>query len=506
MRLKWIKWIWLFLLVLFVQNTHLAIAQVRLLTESFIKQRLQQAVDKEHLAPGIVAGFVDEQGSRVEAYGTCRSGAKKPVNGDTLFEIGSITKVFTALLLQDMVDRGEVKLEDPIGKFLPVGLTTPSRNGKQITLIDLATHSSGLPRIPSNMSLWYLMRHFRNPYAKYGPDKLYKFLSDYSLPRNVGDQFEYSNLGMGLLGHILSLRSGMDYESLVINRICKPLKMDSTRIVLSPELKTRLASGHNWDFQVLEGCGALRSSVNDLLKFLSANMGLTATPLSAAMQKIQVPLRDGFPGDKIGLVWWIAPSGIISHNGATGSYRSFIGFDPHSRRGIVVLANSNNDAVISLASWLLNPVFVPASNKNKPVDFSVNGRQYRYVTEIPLKWKKAEKQCQSNKGWHLTVLRDQNQFDQIIQAIRSNIGGGVWIGARDAGKAGKWSWVTGEPFSFAPWLPGEPNNMGREIEAGITTNWWADNSIIGMNNFDDKALPYLCEGPAPSSDILDDKK
>jgi hypothetical protein len=138
MQLKWIKGIFLFLFLLIVQDAPFAIAQIRPLTESYVKQRIQQAVDREHLAPGIVVGFVDEQGSWVEAYGKCRSGAKKPVNGDTLFEIGSITKVFTALLLQDMVDRGEVKLEDPIGKFLPAGLTTPSRNGKQITLVDLA--------------------------------------------------------------------------------------------------------------------------------------------------------------------------------------------------------------------------------------------------------------------------------------------------------------------------------------------------------------------------------
>lgn len=504
---KWINRICIFVFLLIAQNTHFAKAQAQRLTESFIKQRLQQAVDKEHLAPGIVVGFIDEQGSRVEAYGTCRSGAHKPVNGDTLFEIGSITKIFTALLLQDMVDRGEVNLDDPIGRYLPAGVQAPSRNGRQITLVDLATHSSGLPRMPSNMSLWYFMWHFRNPYAKYGLDKLYKFLSDYSLPRDIGAQFEYSNLGVGLLGHILELRSETNYESLVVNRICKPLKMDSTRIVLSPDLKARLASGRNWDFRTLEGCGALRSSANDLLKFLSANMGFIDTPLSAAMKKMQVPRRDGYPGEKIGLVWWIEPSGIVSHNGATGGYRSFIGFDPHAHRGVVALASSDNDAVISLAAQFLKSVLVPTSVRTNPVNFSMDGMAYSYITETPLKWKEAEKQCRLlGKGWHLAVLRNQSQYDQIVQKIRPNIGGGVWIGARDAGKNGAWKWVIDEPFSFAPWLPGEPNNPAKEVFVGITSNWWADNSRIGINNFASKALPYLCEGPVQSSGIDGDKK
>src|SRR5208283_4407870 len=121
---------------------------------------------------------------------------KRALDGDTVFEIGSITKVFTALLLADMAQRGEVALTDPVSKYLPKGVKMPGRNGHAIMLQDLATHTSGLPRLPSNMK----PKDFMNPYADYTPELLYQFLSSYELPRDPGSKWEYSNLGAGLLG------------------------------------------------------------------------------------------------------------------------------------------------------------------------------------------------------------------------------------------------------------------------------------------------------------------
>jgi CubicO group peptidase (beta-lactamase class C family) len=212
------------------------------------------------------------------------------------------------------------------------------------------------------MSSAYLLLHADNPYAEYGPEQLYDFLSHYELPRDIGAQYEYSNVGMGLLGHLLSLKAGADYETVVVNRICAPLRLNATRINLSPELKSRLAAGHdasgkaakNWDFQVLAGCGALRSCVNDLLKFLSANMGLTPSPLSAAMHRTQLPRRDADFARKAGLGWVINADAIVWHNGATAGYHSFIGFNPRTRRGVVVLANSSNN-IDSIGSYALGP-------------------------------------------------------------------------------------------------------------------------------------------------------
>src|SRR5207247_418034 len=135
----------------------------------------------------------------------------KAVNGDSVFEIRSVSKVFTATLLADMVERGEVSLSDPISKYLPTSLKTPTRNGKEITLLDLSTQTSGLPRLPDNLA----PKNPLNPYADYSVEQMYAFLSRYTLTRDIGSKYEYSNLCVGLLGHILALRAGTDYETLV---------------------------------------------------------------------------------------------------------------------------------------------------------------------------------------------------------------------------------------------------------------------------------------------------
>jgi serine-type D-Ala-D-Ala carboxypeptidase/endopeptidase len=191
-----------------------------------------------------------------------------------------------------------------------------------------------------------------NPYAGYSVEQLYQFLATYELPRDIGSQYEYSNLGGGLLGHVLARRAGMDYEALVLSRICDPLGMNSTRITLDPEMKGRVAVGHNhametvgnWDLPTLAGAGALRSSANDLLTFLSANLGYTKSPLApamAAMLKVRRPT--GLPGLEIALGWHIFTTNdkeIVWHNGGTGGFRSFMGFDPNAGMGVVVLSNA----------------------------------------------------------------------------------------------------------------------------------------------------------------------
>src|SRR5215510_6730008 len=239
--------------------------------EGAVRQILQQRIDEKKKGVAIVVGLVDESGSKVISYGKMGVDDPRPVDGDTVFEIGSISKVFTAILLADMVERGEVGLNDPISKYLPKSVRTPTRNGKEITLFDLATQSSGLPRMPAN----FTPKDMSNPFADYSVDQMYEFLSGYTLTRDISEKYEYSNFGMGLLGHILALKAGTDYETLVLTRICKPLKMESTTIKLSPELRSRLAAGHsaalkpvaNWDIPSLAGAGALRSTTNDMLKF-----------------------------------------------------------------------------------------------------------------------------------------------------------------------------------------------------------------------------------------------
>ncbi|MCY4104845.1 MAG: serine hydrolase [bacterium] len=191
-----------------------------------------------------------------------------------------------------------------------------------------------------------------NPYADYTVERLYEFLAGHKLARGIGESVEYSNLGYGLLGHALALREGVDYETLIAGRILEPLGMAGTAVELTQPLRERLAPGHDeelrpvpsWDIPALAGAGALRSTVNDLLIFLEANLGLRQTPLREAMARTHVPqVADPGLGMDIGLGWVVADDGerrFVWHNGATGGYSSFIGFDPETREGVVVLSNS----------------------------------------------------------------------------------------------------------------------------------------------------------------------
>jgi CubicO group peptidase (beta-lactamase class C family) len=317
-------------------------------SDAEIRQILVDRIDTQRQGVGIVVGVIDPQGRRIVSYGALAKGDPRPLGGDTIFEIGSMSKVFTSLLLADMVERGEVSLDDPVAKYLPAGVTVPRRGDRQITLVDLATHTSGLPRLPTNMS----PKNLANPYADYSVDQLYAFLGGYALPRDIGAQYEYSNLGGGLLGHVLARRAGEDYETLVRRRIAGPLHMADTTIALSPAQQARLAKGYtaalqpaaNWDLPTLAGAGALRSDATDMLDFLAAELGYADTPLNRAM-KAQLAVRrpTGAPGLDVALGWHIRTGKggeVIWHNGGTGGYRTFMGFDPAGRVGVVVLTNT----------------------------------------------------------------------------------------------------------------------------------------------------------------------
>src|SRR5437667_5482642 len=237
----------------------------------------------------MVIGLADQRGNRVFGAGKLDNGTDRDVNGDTVFFIGSVSKTFTALLLQDAVERGEMKLDDPVAKFLPTSIKMPTHGGKQISLLDLATHTAGLPGNPDNMT----GATVKEQYETYTVEKMYAFLSGYTLSRDPGTEFEYSNVGMALLGHIIALRTGTNFESLVVNRICRPLRMDSTRIALTPELQARLAMGYDdsgepsppWKLQAYSPAGGIHSTVNNLLKYVSAHVRLAPSSLTPAMEK-----------------------------------------------------------------------------------------------------------------------------------------------------------------------------------------------------------------------------
>jgi CubicO group peptidase (beta-lactamase class C family) len=312
---------------------------------------------------GMVVGTIDANGKKaIAAYGNPGPDALR-LDADSVFEIGSITKVFTAIILADMAERGEVKLDDPIRHYLPANIRVPRRNNREITLIDLSTQTSGLPRMPDN----FKPADPRNPYKDYTVEQLYDFLSRHELRRDPGAEFEYSNLGVGLLGHVLTLRARKSYEQLVKERILDPLDMDHTSVTLTPWMQTHLVKGHNnqhqpvsnWDVGALVGAGGLRSTMNDMLKFAHANLAphdaksasrgprSTGGRLRQAMQKTHGRRAPATNNAFVGMNWIISPRDaqeITWHNGGTGGYRTWMGMDRKKGLTAVVLTNSTHGA------------------------------------------------------------------------------------------------------------------------------------------------------------------
>src|SRR5689334_19333392 len=295
--------------------------------EENIASILMERVDVGRDSLGLVAAFLDGDRRSVLAHGQSGSENNRPLDGDTVFEIGSITKVFTALLFADMVVRGEVAPDDPAAKFLPAGVKMPDFEGAPITLLDLATYTSGLPRMPSN----FAPKDPGNPYSDYTAERLYDYLANHTLGYKPGTHYEYANLGFGLLGHVLELRAGRSYEDLVVSRICAPLGMDDTRMTLSDSMRQRLARGHNmalapvanWEFSVLAGAGALRSTANDLLKFLKMCLDPADGPVAAAQKLALVERRPRASERFVASGWFVASrfdDEVIWKDGGTAGY------------------------------------------------------------------------------------------------------------------------------------------------------------------------------------------
>jgi CubicO group peptidase (beta-lactamase class C family) len=309
--------------------------------KTYIEQRVNNGVN-----PSIAMATLKGASAEFFNYGNTEMDDGKAVSKSTVYEIGSISKVFTCILLAEEVLKGRMSLDDPISKYLPTDVKVPSKNGKEITLKHLATHTSALPRMPTNFN----PADMENPFSDYTTKDLYEFLSTYFLPRDVGVQYEYSNIGTGLLGHILERHTRKTYEELVVERIAMPLQMMDTKVEFSENMRKNLALGYNeelkdtknWDIPVLAGAGALRSTTSDMVKFLRANMSDDTSDLHKAMKLThEVHFESEDDNLKIGLGWHYANDNtIIWHNGGTGGYRAFAGFVPETQEAVVVLTNS----------------------------------------------------------------------------------------------------------------------------------------------------------------------
>ena len=304
---------------------------------------------EEGLTPSIALALIDSSGIKFFNFGkTAKHG--KEVDENTIYEIGSISKVFTGILLAQQVLDGDLKLEDEINGYLPNNIKVPVIGDKEITFGNLTDHTSGLPGMPYN----FRPANRNNPYADYTVEQMYEFISNYHPVRTVGSEFEYSNLAQGLLGHLLAMNKACSYEELMVQTIADPLEMNDTRIELTRRMEENLAPGHsgrrrvqNWDIPTLAGAGAIRSSTSDMAKFVSANLAYSNSPLMKAME-LSHQIRHDMAGNRSIAMAWIIMKGekgnIICHGGATGGYRTFIGFVKESGKGVVLLTNSSEGA------------------------------------------------------------------------------------------------------------------------------------------------------------------
>jgi CubicO group peptidase (beta-lactamase class C family) len=344
-------------------------------SDSAIRAVLQQRVEAG-ISPGYAVAVIDSTGaSRIITVGTGAGSAH--VDAHTLFEIGSITKTFTGTVLASMVADRTVTLTQPVVELLPKGTVIPSRGGRPITLLDLATQSSGLPRMPGN----FAPKDPTNPYADYDGTRLLSFLASYALPRDPGAQYEYSNLGVGLLGYALAARANLSYEQLVTRRVLAPLGMRESAIALTPALRARMATGHSadgkpvplWDLDAIAGAGAIRSSITDMLRYLEANLAADLDVKDRRTNGIGAILADahrarydkGPSGMSLGLAWHRLPGPggdtIVWHNGGTGGFTSFLGFSTKRKMGVVVLTNSTAGPDGLALHWLAGAPLPPLS-------------------------------------------------------------------------------------------------------------------------------------------------
>jgi D-alanyl-D-alanine-carboxypeptidase/D-alanyl-D-alanine-endopeptidase len=337
----------------------------------------------QYVRMGAAIGIIDKQQDELEYYfGTLSRFNGNPPDRHSIFEVGSITKTFTATLLAQMILDGKIHLEDEAEPYLTNGqVSMPVWDGTNITIKNLATHSSGLPRKPqdSNQPLPTGYNPY-DPYAAYDAQYVYEYLSTYcQLQFEPGTRYLYSNTGMGLVGHIVGLVDHCNYETLVNREIFDPLGMEETSLFIGGQV-SNLAPGHDESLDsvenytakdIFQGAGFIKSSLGDMMIYLKAQMGLIETALEDAMKLTQQSHfdvggvtyndREGYYHLSIGLAWHIdvLPEGYTFHwhGGRTNGYMAYMGFDLSAMTGVVILCNqSDPDVIIRFGEDVLKAV------------------------------------------------------------------------------------------------------------------------------------------------------
>lgn len=338
-----------------------------------IAQILRDRIDRDGANIGIAVALIAEGETRFVSHGKWGRDDDRPVDEHTLFEAGSISKVFTNLLLAQLVNEGSLDLDAPLTDYLSEGTMLPQWEERPITAFDLATHSSALPPLPQDL----MERALDNPYSGYGADALMAWLANYELTRPVGEAFEYSNAGTALLAQAIEHVSGAPYADLLQTRILDPLDMTETRLALTGADTPEMATGHDatgepvshWDFDAFAPVGGLLTTTSDLAKFVAAASGAVESPLKPAFDTMFARTRPAGGDDAIGLGWFIKPTGsgeVVWHNGITAGFRSFAGFERNSGTGVVVLSNMvTGSGIEDIGMHLLDPA-IPLTAQPQP--------------------------------------------------------------------------------------------------------------------------------------------
>lgn len=265
---------------------------------------------------------------------------KEISNQDKVFEIGSVSKVFTGIILAHLVQQTDLSLESTLS-----GLGIPTNTDYSISMEQLATHTSGLPRVPGNM-MWSAFFNRDNPYKNYDDEKLRTYLEEVMVPeKRPGTEYAYSNTGSGVLGYALEQHSGKDYQTLLSEVITTSLNMANTTTLRS-EISEKLVEGRNvnggpaenWDMNALMGAGGILSSPEDMRRFARAQWDTTRKDI----QLSQNPRHPVSSGMQIGLGWHIIyreDGAWLWHNGGTGGYRSTIYVDEQRKKAVIILSN-----------------------------------------------------------------------------------------------------------------------------------------------------------------------
>ncbi len=327
------------------------------LTDQWVEKAARPLVESR-VVDGLSVGYIEGKHHGLVHLGSS-SRAGKHADDLTVYEIGSVSKVFTGLMLADAVARGEIDLNAAADVANPAGIRLPSRNGRSIKWIDLGTDRAGLPRIPGNLAHTDLT----NPYRDYDSKKAAAFLNQYKLPRQPGASQEYSNLGASVLGYLVAQNAGKSYEQLLRERIATPLRMSDCTVLLSEDQRKRLATPHDkfrsatpaWTFSDLPGAGGIYATMRDMMRFAEAQLTPPTGKLGAAIELAWKQQRDAdASGPAMGLGWLIAGDGQTRwHNGQTGGSHSAIFINRKLNCAVVVLCNTAVTEVDQLAMQLV---------------------------------------------------------------------------------------------------------------------------------------------------------